>query len=420
MFEEEPLDRFRHRALALASRMRFDPFLVNEAIAILTCSLEMEWVIDQAVTHRRGVPLPFLNHPVGEMVHIAGENQAAAALELAQYLKKVSNSRAFATVVAGIKAQYRQTLLQLAFHYRIALIADGQPILEPPVDDGRMADIQFQRSNQIYVVECYAPGVRNRTLDEVQWLTSQTMKPIRELEGILSIGIQLHSLPTAAERKELVRQITNIAKRLDRVDWRGDGPPPTEIIASDFACVSVSRTIAGRPGGQAHAVLHPSFPNLGRPDQLSIFKQVPRSEVTQLDLTAIQAAPLDHVAVWLPDEHSGLPDVIDEQVHQLVPKLKRKLAQIRSKNAYRILIVDTWTAGSRFRLSEDAQAKVEQALFGVHSNVAGVLLVTRHFDKEIKRHRYQIRPLVNIELGGSPIVDLVEVETKLTVPEVLA
>ena len=42
MFEEEPFDRFRQRALALARQMRFDPFLVNEAIATLTGSLGTE------------------------------------------------------------------------------------------------------------------------------------------------------------------------------------------------------------------------------------------------------------------------------------------------------------------------------------------------------------------------------------------
>ena len=69
MFEEEPLDRFRQRALALASQMRFDPFLVNEAIATLTGSLGTEWVTCRADTQQRGTPWPFrdpLSANIGE------------------------------------------------------------------------------------------------------------------------------------------------------------------------------------------------------------------------------------------------------------------------------------------------------------------------------------------------------------------
>ena len=105
MFEEEPLDRFRQRALALASRMRFDPLLVNEAIAILTGSLGTEWVVCRADTQQRGTPWPFRDHPVGQMIHVAGENQVAAALELAHYLKTAASSPSFPTVVARIKAR---------------------------------------------------------------------------------------------------------------------------------------------------------------------------------------------------------------------------------------------------------------------------------------------------------------------------
>ena len=59
MFEEEPLDRFRQRALALAGRMRFDPFLVKEAISTLTCSLGTEWVVGEAGTQQRGITAPW-------------------------------------------------------------------------------------------------------------------------------------------------------------------------------------------------------------------------------------------------------------------------------------------------------------------------------------------------------------------------
>ena len=287
------------------------------------------------------------------------------------------------------------------------------------MEGGRVSDIEFHRLHRNYVVECYAPDTSAPASDEVHWLTVKTLNVIAHLEGVFSIAIQLHSLPTAAERKRLHARIVATANELDLVDWHGGMPPPSEMIESDIARVSVSRTLPSRLGEQARASLHPPFPLLGDPHRFVGTSMVPKSALKGLDPTAIQAPRLSHVAVWLPADHAGLPEYVDEQVLRLVRKLKQKLGQTRSRNAHRVLVVDTWTAGSRFRLSEKAQARVEHALFGGHSNVAGVLLVTRHFDEHVKRHRYQMRPLVNVVVGGSPVLGLRAHERTLTVPPVL-
>lgn len=424
MFEEQPLDRFRQRALALASRMRFDPFLVNETIATLTCSLGTEWVANEADTLQRGTPWPFREHPVGEMIHVAGERSVAEALELAHYLKTAASSQAFPTLIAGIKArdnaQYRHTLLQLAFHHRFALLADDPPILEPPTDGGRVADIQFRRLDRLYLVECYARRVSTSASDEVHWLMEKTMKAINDLKGVFAIAIQLHSIPKAAERKKLQRQIVFAAKRLDAGSRRSGAWPPSEMIESDAARISVSKTRPGRLGRRSPLFVHPSFPDLGGPDRLIVGEEVPERAIRGLNPTATRGTLAGHVAVWLPADRAGLPESVDEQVLGLVGKMRTKLAQTRARDAHRVLIVDTWTAHSQFRLSEEAEAKVKRAIFGEHSNVAGVLLVTRHFDEDVKRQRYQMKPLVNVVLGSSPIEDLVALESELTVPEVLS
>lgn len=424
MFEEEPLDRFRQRALALASRMRFDPFLVNEAIATLTCSLGTEWVSGESDTRQRGTPWPFRDHPVGEMIHVAGERSVAEALELAHYLKTAASSPAFPTLVAGIKArdnvQYRHTLLQLAFHDRCALLADDPPILEPPTDGGRVADIQFRRLDQPYLVECYARSVPTSASDEVHWLMAKAMNAINDLKGVFSIAIQLHSIPKAAERKELHRQIVAAGKRLDAVCWRSGARAPSEMIESDAARVCIWKTRSSWLGGRSPLWVHPSFPNLGHPDRHIVGEAVPEKAIRGLNPSATRGTLAGHVAVWLPAGQAGLPESVDEPVLKLVGKMRTKLAQTRSRDAHRVLIVDTWTAHSRFRLSEEAEAKVKRAIFGGHSNVAGVLLVTRHFDEDVKRHRYQMKPFANVVLSGSPIVDLVALEPGLTVPGVLS
>ena len=423
MFEEESLDRFRQRALALASQMRFDPFLVNEAIAALTGSLGREWVAGEADTQQRGTPWPFRDHPVGQMIHVASESSVAEALELAHYLKTAASSRAFSTLVTRIKArddtQYRHTLLQLAFHERLALLADDHPVLEPPADGGRVADIQFRRFDQLYLVECYARSVRNTASDEAEWLTMKTLNAIKDLDGVFSIAIQLHSIPTAAERKTLHRQIVVAAKRLNAVRWRTGGWPPSEMIEAANARISVSQTRPSPLRGRSLLCVHRSFPDLGDPDRFIVAEKVPWRAIRGLNPSATRGTRLDHVAIWLPGGQPGLPLSVDEHVFTLARKMRTKLAQTRSRDAHRVLIVDTWTAHSQLELSDDAQAQVKRTIFDGHSNVAGVLLVTRHFDKNVKRYKYQMKPLANAKMGGFPIVDLVAIETDLAVPQLL-
>ena len=184
------------------------------------------------------------------------------------------------------------------------------------------------------------------------------------------------------------------------------------MIESDAARISVSKTRPSRLGGRPLLCVHPSFPGLGDPDRLIVGEEVPERAIRGLNPTATRGILVGHVAVWLPAGSAGLPESVDEQVLKLVGKMRTKLAQTRSRDAYRVLIVDTWTAHSQFRLSEEAEAKVKRAIFGGHSNVAGVLLVTRDFDEDLKRHRYQMKPLANVVLGGSPIVDLVALDLK--------
>lgn len=423
MFDEEPLDRFQQRALAQAGRMRFDPYLVNEAIATLTGSFGAEWVANEADTQQLGTPWPFRRHPVGGMIDALGEDSIAAALELAHYLKVAANSHAFPTLIAqikeGDKTHYRHTRLQLAFHSRFVLLADEPPTLEPNADGGRVADIELHRSDQRYLVECYAPQVDDSASDEVHWLTKQTIDALGELDGAFSVAIQLLSIPRVSERKQLCRQITQTAKRLGSVHWRGGLPLPSELIELPIACVSVSRTLRGRHKGRPLLFTHPSFPDLGDPNQVLMSEEAPAKAVRAVSATALRGTPVDNVAVWLPVRPAGPPESVDEHILRLVPRMRRKLAQTRSRDARRVMIVETWMADSQFTLSEDARTQVERAIFGAHSDVAGILLVRRHFDRDVKRHTYRMRPFVHTELGDFPIPDLVSLEYTLRIPELL-
>ena len=418
MFEEELLDRFRQKALLAAPSMRFAPDLVNEAVAVLVHTLGVDWIEKKAEERSRALPLPILKHPVGGMIHTGGEVQVAEVLELSEYLKMVASSTAFPLIVAGLRAQFRPTLLQLAFSYRIEQITSAAPILEPPVSGGRLGDIGFSLGGQSYFAECYAPGTRARKLDELQWLTSKVMADVQERENTYSVAIQFRTIPDAEERKALERLIVRLVGDLDPVDWNGRGYPPSVLEQNEIALVSVSRTLVSQPGQRALLALHPDFPELGEPQQFIAVKQVPISRVKALQSDTLGDPYRDHIAIWLPDENAGLPDVVDKQVLALLPKLRAKLSQTKAPGAHRLLIVDTWTAGARYTFSEAARAEVERTLFDNHSDVAGVLMVTRRYSESNKRYRYEMRACINESVGGQPISRLIEAEPQLLVPAV--
>lgn len=416
IYQEAPLDRFRQRALLLAARLHFDPGLVNEAIAVLVNSFGEDWMVSKADSTLRGVPLPFRDHPIGGMVHTPGEIQVLEALELATYLKAAARSESFSAIIAGLKAHYRSTLLQMAFAYRVGRMTGVAPALEPSAEDGRLGDMEFTFAGQAYLVECYAPGTRSRALDEVLWLAFKAMSVVEDKRGTFSVAIQVLQLPKAQERKDLQTRIALAVRELDAIAWDGTGWPPSTLLETQVARVSVARTLASEPGQPANLVTHPAFPSLRDPDQFVVMKRVPKSEINRLELETLPTRSRDHVAVWLPQGHYGLPDYVDDEVLKLIPKLKSKLPQTRSPDRHRILIVDTWTALGRYRISSTTEERVRGALFREHRDVSGVLMVTRRFDKTVQRHRYDLRPFLNQDVGAKPIEGLVKQETEMLIP----
>jgi hypothetical protein len=282
LFEEAARERFRQKALLFAPDMRFSPELVNEAVGVLENVFGAKWIDEKADERSRAVPLPLRKHPIGGMIHTAGEVQIAEALELVEYLKMFSESPAFKTVADGLVAHFRSTRLQLAFAYRIGRLVPSMPVLEPPAAGGRLGDIGFSVDDRDYLAECYAPGSRSAALDQVQWLTSQVMEAIQDRDEVYSVGIGLKKLPNAAERKALVRKVRQLVKQIEPVEWPGFGYPPSEIESNELAVISVAKTRVSALGEPAMLALHPHFPDLGEPDQFAAVKQVRASRVKAL------------------------------------------------------------------------------------------------------------------------------------------
>jgi len=414
VFREEPIERFRQRALLAARRLAFDPALVNEAVATLVACFGTAWLEEVTGRPMRGASLPFRDHPIGGILHTAGDVQIAEALELAAYLKAASESAAFKTIVDGLKAQYRPTLLQLAFHYRISLMADEPPDLEPAAEGGRLADIAFSHKGQAYLVECYAPGTRSHELDEVHWLLTKGMEAIGAASGYYTVSICLSALPTAAERKDVQKAIASAVASLE--DMASATRASDALIERSPATVSVVRSAGPLPPAPGPPLRHRDFPGTGGPHMRNYLKEVLRSQVTSLGGAPTGGTVRHEVAVWLPDEHTASEPVTDDDLESLVPKLKKKLAQTKRAGDRRILVVDTWIARPGDGFTPEAQAAAESALFEQHADVTGVLLVSRTYDDAAHRHRYYITPLVNLAAEPQVLLHVRDQEARLLVP----
>ncbi|KKL86270.1 hypothetical protein LCGC14_1946420, partial [marine sediment metagenome] len=299
MFKEEPLDRFRHRALALAPSMGFSAAQVNESLGIILNSLGAEWVSEQVDTIRRGDPLPIRVHPIGGLFATPGEPQVAEVLELAEYLRLVATSSALPEVLANLRAQYRSTLLQLAFAFRFAQLSEETPLLEPPVQGGRVGDLDVTVHGNRYLVECYAPmaKLKGESSDEVQWLTHRSIEVVKDRDRVFSIAIALDAMPSAAERKLIVRAVKRLADQLEAQDWDGTGFPPTRLYVGENATVSVGLTVPTGPGENHAAVLDRAFPRFGEePTTLVAVRMATRAEILEFTRDTPPGEARDHVA----------------------------------------------------------------------------------------------------------------------------
>ena len=110
-------------------------------------------------------------------------------------------------MVAGLKDDFRSTLLQLSFAKRVSGLGGRQLVLEPPVEGGRLADVAFVLSDQEFVAECYVQRAsRWTTSSEGMWLLRRVVKVLERRPLSLSIAIQLKRPLDAALRKELSRR----------------------------------------------------------------------------------------------------------------------------------------------------------------------------------------------------------------------
>jgi hypothetical protein len=389
------LDEWRIEGLKRAGRLRVDANSINEAAAVVTNVFGDEW-LTQACTRDKG-GLWMRKHPLGNLLIPPGDNQIVEMLELVEYLKAAALSPVFADLVAGLRAQYGPTFLQLAWAYRLLRLGATNLAFEPPVQRGQKGDLAFGLAGRSIVAECYIPRVRGLN-PEVHWLLQHCLD-VREgfHPAIVSIAIKLKADPTAHERKVILRLVRELSAEIDAAV--GHSEMQSHFVQTDAAYISVAPTRAAAPDEYSQGMQDPRFPDM-RGEEPFVFGRISVGKATQLRAGYLPA-PIetrDHVAIWLSDADAqahSLHRDLDEPLRELGRKLERKLGQTRlDAQTGRLLIVSSWITRELRRASENAIGELRNLLFRKHRGVAGVLLVSHTYRSSIERPAYEFDALL--------------------------
>ncbi|MEL6195773.1 MAG: hypothetical protein AAFZ38_05670 [Myxococcota bacterium] len=138
---------------------------VTEAISIICGTFGREWLEEAA---RSSVPLNRMdsdkNHPLGSSIASVSTKYISEVIELALYLRTLFDVPGIGQVTTALRSptEYPSAFLQLALAYRFRSLGATELELEPPVADGRIADIAFRYRGRRFVVECFVPRFPGR------------------------------------------------------------------------------------------------------------------------------------------------------------------------------------------------------------------------------------------------------------------
>ena len=382
----DPLYNWRIRATAATARLRYAPELVNEAAGIVSVVFGDEWLT--SVSPRQDKTLFELGrHPIGRAIKSGGDPGIIEVLELPEYLKSAAELDGFETTVTGVKSQHYQTILPLAFSYRAAHVGATDLSLEPPAAGGRLADVALTWSGEPYLIECYRPTIAGQPEHHVARLLLGVLDHFSADEQPVAVAIQLQCQLDHQKRKSIIRSVVDAKRALMDSGFRD-----AILVRDDHALVSVAPTITAEAGQDSALTLHPDFPQL--PNETSEFARLAVGDQDALKVVNPTRTHSTHscVAVWKPDAitREQLPDV-DSAFERVAKKVRRKLAQTRSEESRRrLVVVDTWTTQHLDRLAVDADAYIEGQVIGDKVGTA-VLFAQRYWDKAVSRYRYRYR-----------------------------
>ncbi len=397
---EDPVTFFRLCALELARDLGLTTAFVDEHINIFVSAIGADWLATASTDMPPGIPIPFPRHPLGHIVSTAGPEQVAEALELGEYLRALHAAPNIASVLTALKAQYYQTLLQLAFGSRFRRTGAQDLVLEPPAAEGRLSDLSFKYEGRRYRAECFRPTYKTKVevVYELARLAQDCLEIARGYPVVLSIAIDLNEKPTVAGRRELVSAVNDASRQVAENTSQKPETFPTVLMTGPIGTVSVTRAVATQLGGRRIVLRHPSFPHTG--DDWDYFARAGVGEVAAasgIHGTVEGMDGLSHFAVWLPpglhraDQSKEDPDV---SLERLGRKIESKLGQARSTTGeHRFLVVDAWQTRLLDGLPERGE-RLRRKVVESHQGVAGLLMVRREWKSDLGRHGYHIVPFL--------------------------
>ncbi|WNG21012.1 hypothetical protein [Cystobacter fuscus] len=422
---EDPLEFFRLRALANAHPMRIKAELVNESLSILCASFGTEWLCACVNDVKKASIFPDRKHPLGRFLHVAGEPQIAEVIELGRYLLAFSSSPAFGTIVSTLAApsQYQSTLLQLATAYRLRRALNVDVHLEPPAQNGRLGDISFEYASNRYNAECYLPRIEGEVTPECELLLKDCLKILKEADVPISAAIQLWSMPNAALRKVMVGLIREQVKEIKECPPHADTFKQV-LISGKHAIISLSQSFEIPLGSAPPVVRHPAFPRQGN-DYVAACTVGHASEhgLRGIQRANIHGVARGIVALWLPPEEeteASLSKDLTKDIEQLSKKIEKKVAQTRGDEGVRgLVIAETWIATQMSRATEGQLKGLRRRVLDNHARIDALLLMSRHWNHESRRHKYHIFPVTPVdrrEATAGMLDEVVRLEATTSIP----
>lgn len=420
------LEKWNLRALSLAAKMNYDPALPIETAGILKTLFGEQWLTQSTDTKYPAVPFPHRQHPIGSALHIAGENQIIEMLELAEYIKFAKSSTVFGVLVNGIRAKYDSTLLQLAFAYRFSCTHKLDVEFEPPAKNMHVGDIMLKTTNSTFMCECYNPKPSTDITGtlEVEWLINKALEAVREHSYVVSICVDLISLPNPLQRKEIVNIIKKFADEIENISYIPPAYPPSRFISTEIANISVGRSLPVEAPNDYICVPSPQFPKKNEPDILLGICSMPENKAFGFINPSFDGLRSHHIAIWSPPEHRGFPEDLSATIQKLISKLKKKFRQTkRNDTPGRLLIVEHWLAEHFTRVKIEDMEQLRHNFFELHTGIVGILFVSRKYNEKKNRYDYLINPMLpkNIDAEFKVLLDqLLTQETNIYIPHLKA
>jgi hypothetical protein len=396
--KESPVDFLRLRVLELAPQLGVDGREALEMFGIFVTAFGESWLNEAADDHSYSDAIAFRRSHLGDIVSTAGATQISELFEIADYLRAMAGSTKLTALITGLKEQFHQTILQLAFAARLRHIGATGVDVEPPTGEGRFADVSAIYGALRLRMECYRPTFkREMETGEAFRLATSVMRAQRESSIVLSVGIALKKPLNAALRKE----VTAVARKLasEVIAASATTPDfPAFTAASDDCVISICRGLPTQPGSRPKVLVAPAFPH-----QQQNFDMFVRQNVAQVSTVAgLRGDPeagvsLHHVAVWFSEEsrkRRSLEQDLTKPLEKLGDKIEKKLAQARSETGdARIFVVDTWMTNQLHRVDQSIVERLRRKIVEAHANVAALLLVSRTWHQRLGRHGYEFYPL---------------------------